>query len=171
MCTSISSGIWSSGLRNRTEHAPLDYQLSRSRTGFFCYINLFFKVVMKNCTPRIRTTNWPIAKHLSSSVHHQLVSCTIFILVLFMPILRGQDEKQISQDLSYRHTSSANRVFPTTSSALATREYVFLFYFYLFFKVIMKNTSPGIRTSLSPVMRPSSSPLDHQLWTFHLLFF
>ena len=126
---------------------------------------------MKNISPRFRTTNLPVARHLSSPLHHPFMSFTMAFLILSMSFLRGQDEKQIFQDLSYRHTSSETGVFPTTSSALAIRGYLFLFYIHLFLKVIMKKNSPEIRTIDLSETNLSSSPLDHQLLTLPTLFF
>ena len=65
---------------------------------------------MKNISPRFRTTNLAVAIHLSSPLHHQLMSFTELSFILSISFLRGQDEKQIFQDLNYRHTRSETGV-------------------------------------------------------------
>ena len=127
---------------------------------------------MKNISPKGRTTNLPVTRHLILPLHHQIMSFTSLFFILSMSFLRGQDEKTLFQDSSHRHGSYETIVFATTSqSAIGIAHSVFLLYLNIFFEVVMKNISPKTRTIDLPLSKLSSSPLDHQLLPEEALFF
>ena len=151
----------------------LNHGLTKPHWATTTRLSGWWSTRVKNISSRSRTiTIYQLREHLTSPLHHQLMSFSSLFFILYLSFLCGQDKKQLLQHSSHRHTSYGTIVFATTrQSAVDIAHSVFLIYPNLFFEVIMKNISPKARTIDLPFKKPLSPPLDHQLLTVETLFF